>query len=93
MPAREPGEVIITVIVVDEPVRNKGIATQLIKRLVGNDKINRVVVCGVGNTYMERVLKKTYHANPFVCHGGDFIWARDGKYCKCHHVKDGQLIV
>lgn len=92
MAARESGEVIITVIVIDEKLRNKGITTQLIKSLIDNDKITRVVVCGVGSSFMEAVLMKKYHEHPFVCHGGDFIWHRDAKYCSCHQFKDGKMI-
>ena len=93
MAAREPGEVIITVIVVEEKLRNHGITTRLLKSFIDNPDVTRVIICGVGSSSMEAALRKNYHAYPFVCHGGDFIWQREGKYCQCHQFdKEGKML-
>ena len=48
---------------------------------------NRILVLAVGSQIMIDVLKRfTYLDKCFVDHGGDFIWARNGIYCKCHDV-------
>lgn len=69
--------------------QRKGIFTRFIKQFLNNEEIIRIAVYGVESHKMINCLRKIiYNGIPFINHGGDFLWARDGNYCKCIHKDD-----
>lgn len=77
-------EIAIHYITIRPELRRKGIFTSLLKCIMEHKEYRRVIVLGLSNAIIENCLKKFEHNGiKFINHGGDGIWARDRKYCKC----------
>jgi hypothetical protein len=93
LPRDDPKEMIIYVIVIESTLRRHGICRKFIEICQNNTNLDKLVVCGVANPYLDKLLQKL----GFICHGGDYIWRSDHDplgYCrhKCHRVENGQLV-
>ena len=54
---------------------------------VGVANYRKISILGVESPLLVKILNRyTFLGKCFVDHGGDFLWARDGNYCKCHYV-------
>jgi len=78
--------VTIHTIYVRKELQRKGIFRGLLRRFKkeGFERIS-IVGCTSHNIYdcLGKFKFEDSHI-PFFNHGGDFIWQKDGKYCKCH---------
>ena len=67
--------------------QRKGLFAQFIHQLYNDKNVREIGILAVGTQCMENCLRKImFNGYPFMCHGGDFIYAKDLNYCKCHHI-------
>lgn len=70
LPRNNSRELIIYVLVVEPDLRQQGVCRKFLEACQDNPRIHKLVVCGVSNPYLDKLLQKL----GFICHGGDFIW-------------------
>lgn len=80
-------EALIYAVSVKESHRRQGLFTKFINQLYNDNNIRKIGILAVESAIMINCLKKiTFDGYVFFDHGGDFLYAKDHNYCKCHKI-------